>query len=137
MLDNEVTIAIDFDGTLCYGNLFPLIGKPRLWLINNIISLRKQGHKVILWTCREDISPTEYSPYWKAGSYLTEAIEWCKNYGLEFDAVNMNLYELEDPYAKHSRKIIADCYIDDKSYIFDDTTETLLNCHIDDISTKG
>jgi hypothetical protein len=123
---SNLVIALDFDGTLCHGNLFPSIGKPRMWLIEKAIEWRKRGHKVILWTCREDVLPTDYSPYWSVGDYLTEAVEWCKSHGLEFDAVNMNLTELDNPRAKASRKILADCYIDDKAIIFDDATETML-----------
>ena len=123
---SNLVIALDFDGTLCHDNLFPSIGKPRTWLIDKAIEWRKKGHKVILWTCREDVSPTDYSPYWGVGNYLTEAVEWCKTHGLEFDAVNMNLTELVDPRAKVSRKIFAHYYIDDKAIIFDDASETIL-----------
>lgn len=123
---SNLVIALDFDGTLCHGNLFPAIGEPRMWLIKKAIEWRNKGHKVILWTCREDILPSDYSPYWPIGNYLTEAIEWCKSHGLEFDAVNMNLTELDDPSAKVSRKIFAHYYIDDKSIIFDDSNTNLI-----------
>jgi hypothetical protein len=123
---SNLIIALDFDGTLCCDNLFPVIGTPRTWLIDKAIEWRKRGHKVILWTCRENILPTDYSPYWDVGDYLTEAVEWCKARGLEFDAINMNLSELNDPHAKVSRKIFAHYYIDDKSIILDDVSENIL-----------
>lgn len=123
---NKYVIALDFDGTLCHGNLFPRIGKPRTWMIEKAIEWRKRGHKVILWTCREDVLPTDYSPYWPVGNYLTDAIEWCKEQGLEFDAHNQNIEELVNPKAKLSRKILADVYIDDKSIIFDDSHEIMV-----------
>ena len=46
-----VIYAVDFDGTLCEA-MFPEIGAPNMALINHLIKRRKQGHKVILWTCR-------------------------------------------------------------------------------------
>ena len=70
--------------------------------------------------------PTDYSPYWPVGNYLTDAVAWCKEFGLEFDAVNMNLSEVTDPAAKVSRKIFAHYYIDDKSIIFDENSEMML-----------
>ena len=71
-------------------------------LINHLIKRRSQGNKIILWTCRE-------------GERLKEAVEWCRGYGLEFDAVNDNLQELKDEFGNNPRKITADCYIDDKA----------------------
>lgn len=123
---SNLVIALDFDGTLCHGNLFPSIGKPRTWLIEKAIEWRRRGHKVILWTCREDVRPDDYSPYWPVGNYLTEAVEWCKQFGLEFDAINQNLEELVDPAAKLSRKIFAHYYIDDKAIIFDDKSQSMV-----------
>lgn len=122
---NELIIALDFDGTLCIGNNFPYIGEPRTWLIEKAIEWRKRGHKVILWTCRENVYPEDYSPFWPVGNYLDEAVEWCKSFGLEFDAININLSELTDPRAKVSRKIFAHYYLDDKSLAFDTQSETI------------
>jgi hypothetical protein len=44
---------------------------------------------------------------------LQEAVDWCKEHGLEFDAVNDNLPETIKKYGCNSRKIHATCYIDD------------------------
>lgn len=46
---------------------------------------------------------------------MQEAVEWCRQYGLEFDAVNENLPEMIKRYGNDSRKIHADVYIDDKA----------------------
>ena len=65
--------------------------------------MRNDGHKIILWTNRGDNE--EYNS-------LTESIDWCRERGLEFDAVNTNLpgqKKLSGP----SPKIMADIYIDD------------------------
>lgn len=93
--------AVDFDGTLNESK-FPEIGSPNMALINHLIKRRKQGNKIILWTCR-------------VGERLQEAVEWCRGYGLEFDAVNENLPEMVEYWGGESRKVFADVYIDDKS----------------------
>lgn len=94
-------IAVDFDGTLCK-DAYPSIGEPNLPLINDLISRRADGVKVILWTCR-------------ANEKITEAVNWCRSYGLEFDAVNSNLPEVITQWDYESRKIFADMYIDDRA----------------------
>ena len=43
------------------------------------------------------------------------AVEFCRCYGLEFDAVNDNTEELKRAYGTNPRKIGADYYIDDKA----------------------
>jgi hypothetical protein len=94
-------VAVDFDGCLCI-NEWPKIGAPNLPLIQKCIDHRKNGGKVILWTCRER-------------NALADAVEWCESFGLEFDAVNENLPEMNALYGNDSRKIGADLYIDDKA----------------------
>lgn len=93
--------AVDFDGTLCE-SIYPGIGTPNIALINHLIKRRKQGNKIILWTCR-------------CGDRLEEAISWCMEHGLEFDAVNENLPEMIEWYGNDCRKVFADVYIDDKA----------------------
>lgn len=93
--------AVDFDGTLCE-SVWPGIGAPNMALINHLIKRRQQGNKIILWTCRE-------------GQRLQEAVEWCRRYGLEFDAVNANLSETNETFGVDCRKVFADVYIDDKA----------------------
>lgn len=101
MSKHTTIYAVDFDGTLCESQ-WPGIGKPNKKLIEHLIDRRKHGAKVILWTCR-------------VNERLQEAVDWCKEHGLEFDAVNDNLPELIEKYGNNSRKIRADCYIDDLS----------------------
>ncbi len=45
------------------------------------------------------------------------AVEWCRQQGLTFDAVNDNLPETIDLYGTNSRKISCDYYIDDKAVL--------------------
>lgn len=94
--------AVDFDDTICFSH-FPELGEPNLPVIQELIRLRKNGNKLILWTCRNN-------------EPLQKAVDFCKSYGLEFDAVNENLPEVLDYYDNiDSRKITADVYLDDKS----------------------
>lgn len=95
-------IAVDFDGTLCK-NLWPDIGEPNNRLIWELVELREKfGVKLILWTCR-------------AGEKLEEAVEWCADRGLIFDAVNENLPEIVEMMGGDTRKIYAYEYIDDRA----------------------
>lgn len=95
-------IAVDFDGTLC-DEEYPGIGLPHMDLIKALICEREQGHKLILWTCRE-------------GKFLDEAVNWCKSNGLGFDAINDNLEEEKQRWGNNPRKVAADIYIDDRAY---------------------
>jgi hydroxymethylpyrimidine pyrophosphatase-like HAD family hydrolase len=94
-------IASDFDGALCE-NKFPQIGEPKLKVIEALKKEKENGAKIILWTCRE-------------GSMLLEAVEWCKNLGLEFDAINDNLESTVSWMGYNSRKIYATEYWDDRA----------------------
>ena len=99
-------ICVDFDGTLCE-HKFPEIGKPYSLIINKLIERRKNGDKLILWTCRD-------------GKVLHEAVEWCKERGLEFDAVNDDLQEIKDNFTYKSNKVYGDVYLDDRNIWFND-----------------
>lgn len=98
------TIAVDFDGTLCYCK-WPGLGEPNERLISYLKDWKKSGNKLILWTCR-------------AGDALDVAVDWCKKQDLEFDAVNDNLPEVIEAYGNNSRKIECDYYIDDRMLRF-------------------
>ena len=107
MSEKKITIAVDFDGTLCEYD-FPKIGnqtEEQIKLMNHLIQMRKNGHKLILWTNRGD---NEEYPV------LTEAVNWCRERGLEFDSVNENL-PTQKKLSGYSPKIMADIYLDDKS----------------------
>lgn len=93
--------AVDFDGTLAVTR-FPEIVEPKQKMIAAVKMLQAQGHKVILWTSRD-------------GKDLAAAVEWCKNQGIVFDAVNEPLPEQIARWNNDTRKIYADFYIDDKA----------------------
>ena len=94
-------IAVDFDGTLCE-NKWPEIGEANEQLISYLKAERDRGTKLILWTCR-------------CGRELDDAIGWCEERGLYFDAVNNNLPELVQAFGDNPRKVNADLYLDDKA----------------------
>lgn len=100
-MNYPVIFAVDFDGTLCE-NKWPEIGRPNLKLIDFLKGTRKLGNKVILWTNRD-------------GEELQAAVDWCKEKGLEFDAINDNTKEMIEFYGNNCRKIFANFYIDDKN----------------------
>ena len=93
--------AIDFDGTLCE-NRYPNVGEPRFDVIQKVKLLKQSGHKIALWTCRE-------------GNYLQDAVNFCKDHGLEFDVINEQFPEILDLYKDNVRKMSADYYVDDKA----------------------
>ena len=96
----NIKIAVDFDGTSVEHD-YPKIGKENLFAFRTVKELEKQGARLILWTFR-------------TGKELEEAVEYCKNNGIEFYAVNKN-YPEEVMDETVSRKIDADIYIDDKN----------------------
>ena len=93
-------VAVDFDGTLSLDSQYPNIGRFNTPLYEALMKLKGIGWSIVLWTCRE-------------GKELKEAVEWCANNGLEFDAINENPPEV--PFK--SRKVVADMYIDDRAYM--------------------
>lgn len=94
-------IAVDFDGTIVE-HKYPKIGETQLFAFETLKQLQKQKHKLILWTYR-------------AGKYLEEAVEFCRENGIEFYAINANHPEEKIDETKISRKIYADIYIDDRN----------------------
>ena len=63
----------------------------------------------------EKAGTPDYFVTCRCGNQLEEAVEWCRKWELEFDAVNENLPEIIERYGSDGRKIYADVYIDDKS----------------------
>lgn len=106
-MKDKLIFAIDFDGTLCE-NAFPAIGEltsEKEELINLLITLRSRGHQLVLYTCRGDNE--DYQA-------LSEAVNWCRKHGLEFDAINENVSTFKK-VSGFSPKPYADIYLDDKA----------------------
>ena len=95
-------IAVDFDGTIVE-HRYPAIGKERPFATDTLKKLIKDGPRLILWTVRE-------------GRLLDEAVDFCRERGVEFYAVNRDYPEEEKEHNKHySRKLKADVWIDDRN----------------------
>ena len=104
-MSDFISYAVDFDGTLTVKSEYPNIGTANIYLIDYLIAERIKGNKVILFTCRQ-------------GELLDEAIKFCNEKGLHFDAINENLPENIAKYGGDTRKIHADYYIDDRMLWF-------------------
>ncbi len=121
-----MTIAVDFDGTIVE-HRYPEIGREIPFAIRTLKQLQEERHRLILWTVRE-------------GKRLEEAVEFCRERGLEFYAVNSNFPEETAPaasplepgeaaagdertsggkgvneYSPSCRKLKADLYLDDRN----------------------
>lgn len=96
-----MNIAIDFDGTIVE-HRYPAIGAERPFAIDTLKQLQREGHKLILWSVRE-------------GKLLDDAVEWCRQRGLEFYAVNRDYPEERPDDRGFSRKLKVDLFIDDRN----------------------
>lgn len=95
------TIAVDFDGTIVTHE-YPNIGEELPFATETLRMLIRDRHRVILWSVRE-------------GKLLQDAIDWCRERGVEFYAVNRDYPEEEKEKNNHySRKLKADYFIDDR-----------------------
>ena len=61
-------IAVDFDGTIVE-HRYPEIGREKPFAFDTLKMLQKEGHRLILWTVRED-------------KLLEEAVDLCGQYEL-------------------------------------------------------
>jgi hydroxymethylpyrimidine pyrophosphatase-like HAD family hydrolase len=107
LITKPLIIAVDFDLTLAdiNPNTFEILS-PRTKMFRAVKRAQHLGHHIVLWTAR-------------AGRFLDEAVEFCKEHDLEFEAVNENCAEavrqFEELNIEESRKIYADYYLDDKA----------------------
>lgn len=95
-----IRVAVDFDGTIVE-NDYPQLGKPMLFAFETLKELQKRGFTLILWTIR-------------TGKLLDEAVEFCRQNGVEFYAINQNHPE-EVFDSSLPRKIEVDVFIDDRN----------------------
>ena len=96
-------IAVDFDGTIVTHE-YPRIGQELPFATETLRMLIKENHRLILWTVRE-------------GKLLDEAIDWCRQRGVEFWAINKDYPEENGTINNNhfSRKLKADLFIDDRN----------------------
>lgn len=97
-----MTIAIDFDGTIV-DDRYPDIGREKPFAIEVLKKLIEERHRLVLWTVRE-------------GKLLDQAVEFCRERGVEFYAINRDYPEEEREHNRHfSRKLKVDLFIDDRN----------------------
>ena len=97
-----MTIAVDFDGTIVT-HRYPEIGEEKPFATDTLKMLIQDRHKLILWSVRE-------------GKLLDDAVEWCRQRGVEFYAINKDFPEEDVEKNRHfSRKLKADLWIDDRN----------------------
>ena len=72
-------IRVDFDGTIVK-HRYPKIGEEIPFAIDTLKALQKDGHLIIMWTFR-------------AGERLDEAVQFCRDRGFEFYAINRSYPE--------------------------------------------
>ena len=97
-----MVIAVDFDGTIVEHE-YPKIGEEIPFATETLRMLINDHHKLILWSVRE-------------GKLLDEAVEWCRERGVEFYAINRDYPEETTQNNNHfSRKLKVDLFIDDRN----------------------
>lgn len=109
-------IAVDFDGTIV-SHEFPSIGKD-IGAFKWLKAFQDLGAKLILYTMRSDGGDV--------GNVLTQAVEYCRENGIEFWAIN------ENPNQKswtNSPKLYAQLYIDDAAH---NVENLLINFNVSD-----
>lgn len=90
------TIAVDFDGTVVK-HAYPKMGKDVPLAVDTLRQLIDKGHRLILFTMRDDIE-------------LKQAVQWYKDRGIPLFGVNKNP---EQKTWTTSPKVYANLYIDD------------------------
>ena len=82
-----MTIAVDFDGTIVE-HRYPEIGEEKPFAVQTLRMLSADHHRLILWSVRE-------------GKRLDDAIEWCRERGIEFYAINRDYPEETESGNEH------------------------------------
>lgn len=101
MMGKSLVIAVDFDGTVVE-HKYPAIGKEMPFAFATLKELQKRGHRLIMWTYRH-------------GKTLDEAVEYCRQNGIEFYAINKSFPEEQFDPEHASRKLDCDLFIDDRN----------------------
>ena len=109
-------IAVDFDGTLVCQAPHGFYCKKDIGSEAVLKELIEKGHKIILWTCRNNSKKNPYNYHlvgkeWRKETSLKEAIRWFKERGIPLSGVNS--YKPGEKFIGSSRKPLADLIIDD------------------------
>jgi hypothetical protein len=104
-------VLLDYDGTVIkrpWESDERAEPTPMMDVIEKAMAFKEAGATLILWTCREN-------------HLLDEAVEFCRQHGLELDYVNEGAQESKDWVERHygrpdymaTRKIHGDIIVDD------------------------
>lgn len=107
--NKQLVIAVDFDCTIARG--YPKIRKTLPYAAEVLKALTEIGHKLILWTCREN------HPRLIEKRHLDHAVQWYKDNDIPLIGVNET--PIEEDFRDDEcmrRKVHADMYIDDKNF---------------------
>ena len=119
LAQNGISIAVDFDSTLCLTDGYPNIVGPNGDCFHILRKWQAMGCKILLHTMRH-------------GTELEAARVWCANCKFFFDGVNHNP-ENEERDPDWNEKMYAVFYIDDKALgtpLLHDT-EGIIRDHVD------
>lgn len=95
----KLILAVDFDGTIVEEH-YPHIGPMRTGAKRVINKLHREGHTILIWTCRNR-------------HFRTRARKFLENSGIRFHRLNEQAEEILIKWGD-TRKLSADLYIDDK-----------------------
>lgn len=93
-------IAIDFDGTIVE-DAFPDIGPPNMRMFQFAKTVRSEGHKVVVWSCRANKKLNKGADR----DYFQEMVDFLEQSNFPYD-------EIDDG---SQGKYHADLYVDDKA----------------------
>lgn len=97
--------AIDFDGTIAY-DAYPNVGKLIPGAKETMQKIKELGGEIAIWTCRTD-------------QWAQDAKDFLDKNEIPYDYFNKPFDHHVNIYGgDNSRKIYADCYIDDRSVQF-------------------
>lgn len=99
-------IAVDFDGTIVE-SVWPDIGEFLEGAVEGLFELKRRGHQVVLYTCREDVPGSR--------AYLSEALAKLASVSFFPDYVNETPTEVFGHIVP--RKPLCDVFIDDRSLL--------------------
>lgn len=97
---SNLILAIDFDGCIVEA-AWPQIGSLRPNAKKILQQLHKDGHYIIIWTCRSGMDKS------KAEQFLLDN-------GIPYDKVNEQHPKNIVEFGGDTRKVLADVYIDDR-----------------------
>ena len=119
MMAHTPTIAVDFDGCLCF-HAFPDCGRPRLSTIVLLHELDKQGWNIIIHSCRTNSDWVgKGASEEEARQKVTDMLAWLRHERVPYTSVWGIVPHGFEPdewqYANVSGKPVADVYLDDRA----------------------